>query len=669
MAPVRGLRRTRISIGLAALLLVALAPAAFALRIVDYNITNYGAVGTYNFPARQPYFRTIFAPLNADIVVVQEMRAAAGVDSFRNNVLNVNEPGQWASAQFFNGNDTDNALFYKPSKVQVLGAWAFYPDPPTNLRLVTVWRLKPVGYSSDQAEFRIYSQHLKASTGFESERLTEATGIRDSMNAMPPGTHAIVLGDWNFYNSSSEPAYSKVQEVQVNNIGRVYDPLNPTLAVQNWHNNAAFVNIHTQCPCVTCPAGSGFSGGGLDDRFDQILPTHNFSTGQGLALLSSTYTVVGQDGLHFNLNINDQPVIPEGQPYADALWNASDHLPSRVDLQVPAKLNASSSPIAFGTLIVGATPPGQTLSVSNPATPPADQLRYTYSAPAGVTTPAGVDSVAPGNTSLDPIGLDTAAPVAVSGNVTLSSGAVDSGTLLIPVSGTVLSHAAASLDSLTATPADSLDFGVHDAGGFTDQLARVHNLGYDALHARLSVSGATITGPDAARFSIAGGFSPALVAGVAGGWNVHFDDTGAPTGTTFDATLTFSCADEPLPGATALPGVSLALHAETTSGSTAVPGDRLPTVTRLYPPFPNPLSGASTIRFDLARPASLQLDVFDLSGRRVARLAEGEFAAGSYSTQWNGRLTSGGSAGAGLYFIRMSGRGVPTATMRLAVVR
>ena len=75
------------------------------------------------------------------------------------------------------------------------------------------------------------------------------------------------------------------------------------------------------------------------------------------------------------------------------------------------------------------------------------------------------------------------------------------------------------------------------------------------------------------------------------------------------------------------------------------------------------------MRFDLARPAVMQLDVFDLSGRRVARLAGGEFAAGSYSTQWSGRLSSGGNAGAGLYFIRMSGRGVPTTTMRLAVVR
>jgi len=667
VAPARGLRRTPIALAFAGLMLLASAPAAFALRVVDYNITNYPSV---LFPARQPYFRTIMTPLNADIVVVQEMRTQAGVDSFRTNVLNVIEPGQWASAPFFDGNDTDNALFYKPAKVQVLGAWAFYPNPANLLRYVTVWRLKPVGYGSDQAEFRIYSQHLKASTGFEAQRLAEATGIRDSMNAMPAGMHAIVLGDWNFYNSSTEPGYGKLQEVQVNNIGRVFDPLNPTNAVQNWHNNAAFVNIHTQCPCVTCPTGSGFSGGGLDDRFDQLLPTLNFGSGDGLGIVAGSYIVVGQDGLHFNLNITDPPTIPEGAAYATALWNASDHLPSRIDLRIPAKVSASTSPIAFGTFIVGATPPSANLTVSNPAVAPADTLAYSYAAPSGITTPAGPVLVLAGNSSIDAIGLDTSSPVAVSGNLALNSNDLDTPALAIPVSGAVLAHASASLDSLAAVASDTLDFGSHAVGDFSDQLARVHDLGYDALHARLSVSGVTLTGPDAARFSIPGGFTPALVAGTAGGWNVHFDDTGAASGTTYEATLTFTCADEPLPGGTPLPGVSVIVRADVQSGSTAVDGGHaLPTITRLYPPFPNPLEGASTIRFDLARPATLKLDVFDLSGRRIARLADGEFAAGAFSTRWNGRLDGGGNAGAGLYFVRMSGAGVPTSTMRLAVVR
>src|SRR5262245_2126491 len=413
------------------------APSAHALRIVDYNATNYPSV---LLAQRQPHFRTVLAPLGADIVVSQEFQSQAGVDSFRTNVLNVIEPGQWASAPFFNGNDTDNALFYKPAKVQLLGAWAFYPNPANLLRFVTVWRLKPVGYGDAAAEFRIYSQHLKASTGFESQRLAECVGIRDSMNAMPAGTHAIVLGDFNFYQSSTESGYWKLQENQVNNTGRVYDPLNPLAQVQNWHDNAAFVNIHTQCPCVTCPTGSGFSGGGLDDRFDQILPTSNFGNGQGLDIVPGSYIVVGQDGLHINKNITDAPTIPEGAAYATALWNASDHLPSRIDIQVPAKISVPTS-LAFGSVIVGATAT-QNLAISNVALPPADALTYALAPDPGFTAPGGTFNLSvAASPASQAIGMSTASAGVKSGGLEITSDDVDLPSVFVDLGGTVLDHA------------------------------------------------------------------------------------------------------------------------------------------------------------------------------------------------------------------------------------
>lgn len=137
-----------------------------ALRLVNYNVTNYPSV---LLAQRQPHFRTILAPLGAEIVSCQEFQSQAGVNSFLNNVLNVIEPGQWLAAPFFNGFDTDNALFYKPSRVQFLGGWAWTPPEPSPLRLVNVYRLKPVGYSDASAELRIFSQHLKASAGSANE--------------------------------------------------------------------------------------------------------------------------------------------------------------------------------------------------------------------------------------------------------------------------------------------------------------------------------------------------------------------------------------------------------------------------------------------------------------------------------------------------------------------
>ena len=653
-----------------ALFITVLPPAAEALRLVDYNVTNYPNV---LLAQRQPYFRTILAPLNADVVVCQEFTSQAGVDSFRTNVLNVNEPGQWASAQFFNGNDTDNALFYKPSKVQVLGAWAFYADA-TLIRYVTVWRLKPVGYSSGATEFRIFSQHLKASQGSactpacETRRLNECTGIRDSMNAMPAGTHGIVLGDFNFYNSSTEPGYAKLQESQVNNIGRVYDPLNPLNVTQNWHDNSSFVNIHTQCPCLTCPTGSGFSGGGLDDRFDQILPTLNFNDGQGLELLASTYDVVGQDGLHFNKNITDAPTIPEGAAYATALWNASDHLPSRVDIQLPAQIGPEA-PLAFGTVIVGAAA-SLDATVQDTAHAPADSLRYSLTADAGFTAPAGPFAVAAGApAATHAIGMDTSTPQALWGQLHVASNDPDHAVTNVALSGTVLDHAAASLDSAAVLLASSVDFGDQPAGGFTDQQLRVHDYGYDALQARLALNSGVITG-GAGRFSIVGGFSPALIAGVGQNLNLHFDDDGATADSAYTATLTFGSADEALPGAAAQPDLVVSLRANVVSGGVGIErGEGLPQTTRLYAPFPNPLRGSATLRFDLALRADARLEVFDLSGRRVAALARGALEPGRYSIGWSGRRDGGAPLGAGLYFVRLSGAGLRTEVVRLAIVR
>lgn len=121
-------------------------------------------------------------------------------------------------------------------------------------------------------------------------------------------------------------------------------------------------------------------------------------------------------------------------------------------------------------------------------------------------------------------------------------------------------------------------------------------------------------------------------------------------------------------GAAAQQGLTFHLRARVTSGTVAV-GDTRPSVTRLYAPAPNPLLGGGSVRFDLARAATVSLDVFDLAGRRVATLARGTFGAGSHARRWDARREGGHPAEAGLYFIRMSGEGIPAQTVRAALVR
>jgi endonuclease/exonuclease/phosphatase family metal-dependent hydrolase len=664
MAPERLLRRTAVC-ALALAALAALAPDAHALRVVNYNILNYPGPSV---STRNPHFRTVLAPLAPDVVVVQEMTSAAGVDSFRNNVLNVLWPGEWASAPFVDGNDTDNALFYRTGAVQLLGSWTWYPNPVNLLRLVACYRLKPVGYSSAAAEFRLYSQHLKASTGSanETQRFQEAAGIRDSMNAVPPGTQCILTGDFNIYGGD-EPAFTRLLESQADNDGRLYDPLDAPLS--NWNSNTSIAWMHTQSPCGGTGCASGAATGGMDDRFDMFLPTYNLRDGDLIDLVPGTYVAVGNDGLHCcNAGITAPPVIPEGAAYATALISASDHLPIRVDLMLPARMTVPLASMNFGNVIVGAAA-SQPLGVSNPASDPADTLEYAYAPPAGFTAPGGTLSLLPGAVASDAIGLDTATPGAKAGTLAIAGNAPDLPAANVSLSGTVLDHAAVSLDSLVAALSDTLDFGDGEAGSFSAGLARVHNLGYDALQARLAVNAATISGPAAARFAIVGFTAPALVSGTAGGWTVTFDDAGAPADSTYRATLTFQSADESLPGADDEPDLVLHLRARITSGTVDAPVAALPTSSRLYAPYPNPLRGTATVRFDVARMAHATLDVFDVAGRRVARLHDRTLEPGSYRVEWNGADDRGRAVEAGLYFVRLSGAGLPTATARVAVMR
>lgn len=87
-------------------------------------------------------------------------------------------------------------------------------------------------------------------------------------------------------------------------------------------------------------------------------------------------------------------------------------------------------------------------------------------------------------------------------------------------------------------------------------------------------------------------------------------------------------------------------------------------LTRLYP---NPSAGTVTIEFTLPEALSIELDVFDVLGRRVARLDEGERGPGTHTLTWDGLLAHGTPAASGVYLVRLQAGG-ETRTKRLTRV-
>jgi hypothetical protein len=305
--------------------------------------------------------------------------------------------------------------------------------------------------------------------------------------------------------------------------------------------------------------------------------------------------------------------------------------------------------------------------VTNSAPTPGEVLSYAYAPPTGILAPIGTLTAAAGVTNLDAISLDTSAPGVFSGGLQLASNSVDAPNVNITVSGTVLRHAVASLDSGSVQAAGSLDFGTHDPGQFAAQDVRVHNEGYDASQARLNLTGASITGGDG-HFSVAG-TTPQLLSGIGASFSVSFDDAATTADSTYTATLTFTGGDEALPGAAAATPLVVNLSARRNAGTTGVDDHRLPTVTVLMAPSPNPLSNSSLLRFALAKGGDTRLEIYDAAGRRVASLVHATLEPGNYNVTWDGRADGGDPLGAGLYFARLIAPGVTPHAARLAIVR
>jgi len=74
----------------------------------------------------------------------------------------------------------------------------------------------------------------------------------------------------------------------------------------------------------------------------------------------------------------------------------------------------------------------------------------------------------------------------------------------------------------------------------------------------------------------------------------------------------------------------------------------------LYPSFPNPFNACTTIRFQVPDRVEVIVRIYDVRGRPVRRIVDGERHAGTYEVPWNGRDENGRAVGSGVYFVRLS---------------
>jgi hypothetical protein len=79
--------------------------------------------------------------------------------------------------------------------------------------------------------------------------------------------------------------------------------------------------------------------------------------------------------------------------------------------------------------------------------------------------------------------------------------------------------------------------------------------------------------------------------------------------------------------------------------------------TRLSHARPNPFNPSTTIAYSLAGRSHVTIHVYDVAGRVVRTLVDGEAEAGEHVIVWDGTTDSGERAASGVYFVKMEGFG------------
>lgn len=82
--------------------------------------------------------------------------------------------------------------------------------------------------------------------------------------------------------------------------------------------------------------------------------------------------------------------------------------------------------------------------------------------------------------------------------------------------------------------------------------------------------------------------------------------------------------------------------------------EELPKQVTLYAPAPNPFNPRTEIRFALPSAGNATVEVLDLMGRSVRKLAEGRMERGFYVVTWDGIDAGGRGVSSGVYLIRLT---------------
>jgi len=91
----------------------------------------------------------------------------------------------------------------------------------------------------------------------------------------------------------------------------------------------------------------------------------------------------------------------------------------------------------------------------------------------------------------------------------------------------------------------------------------------------------------------------------------------------------------------------------------------------VYQNYPNPFNPSTTIRYEIPERDGyilVNLSVYDLRGRLIVKLVDGEKTAGRYQVHWDGRDKQGQNVSSGVYLYQIVA-GDFISTRKMIIVR
>jgi hypothetical protein len=84
--------------------------------------------------------------------------------------------------------------------------------------------------------------------------------------------------------------------------------------------------------------------------------------------------------------------------------------------------------------------------------------------------------------------------------------------------------------------------------------------------------------------------------------------------------------------------------------------------------YPNPFNPSTTIKYQIASDANVNLDIWNLQGQKIRTLVGKEQKSGYYSVVWDGRNEAGQTVSTGLYLYRVQA-GSFVATHKMLLIK